>query len=262
MQTSRPTAAETLEARRRWMQHESTVTDANCLVRVGLAASFTVEPLVPFLGSALLEVGLGPRIAVAPYNQLFQTCLAPQSTFEGDCDVAVLLWRIEDLMLEDLSSCVLGEVERATDQALEKLDELIDAIKGGKPDLLLMSRRSRRKLTSLMRALGSIEVGQDEFGNAVQLYNGIPVAINDWILDTHTVASSLETATTGGANSTIYAFQLGEGALCGLSSPEMLQVERLGSLETKDATRTRVKWYVSLALFSQVKAAALIGVKD
>jgi hypothetical protein len=33
-------------------------------------------------------------------------------------------------------------------------------------------------------------------------------------------------------------------------------------MESKDATRTRVKWYVSLALFSSVKAAALIGVKD
>jgi len=62
--------------------------------------------------------------------------------------------------------------------------------------------------------------------------------------------------------SAVFAFQLGEGALCGLSSPEMVQVERLGSLETKDATRTRVKWYVSLALFSSVKAAMLSGVTD
>jgi hypothetical protein len=39
-------------------------------------------------------------------------------------------------------------------------------------------------------------------------------------------------------------------------------VEPVGALENKDATRTRVKWYVSLALFSSIKAAALIGVKD
>jgi len=60
----------------------------------------------------------------------------------------------------------------------------------------------------------------------------------------------------------VFACQLGEGALCGLSSPEMVQVERLGSLETKDSARTRVKWYVSLALFSCVKAAMLTGVTD
>jgi hypothetical protein len=42
----------------------------------------------------------------------------------------------------------------------------------------------------------------------------------------------------------------------------MLQIERVGQLETKDATRHRIKWYVSLALFSTVTCAALIGVKD
>ena len=146
---------------------------------------------------------------------------------------------------------------------LTKIDELIDAIKGGKPDMLLMSRRSRRKLQALARAAGSnLEVGQGKLGDFVQLYNGIPLAINDWILDTHNVAASLEDSYTSDADSTIYALQFGEGALCGISSPEMLQVERIGSLETKDASRTRVKWYVALCLFSKVKAAALIGVQD
>jgi len=146
---------------------------------------------------------------------------------------------------------------------LAKIDELIDAVKGGKPDMLLMSRRSRRKIQALARAAGSnLEVGQGKLGEFVQLYNGIPIAVNDWILDTHTVAGSVETLYTGQANSTIYAFQMGEGALCGISSPEMLQVERVGSLETKDASRTRVKWYTALCLFSAVKAAALIGVQD
>ncbi len=146
---------------------------------------------------------------------------------------------------------------------LGKLDELIDAVKGGKPDMLLMSRRSRRKLNALVRVDGGMtENDRDQFGNFVQLWDGIPVAVNDWILDTHVVAGSVETDTTGGECSTIYAVQFGEGALCGLTSPGHLQVEPVGSLENKDASRTRVKWYVSLALFSSIKAAALIGVKD
>jgi hypothetical protein len=144
---------------------------------------------------------------------------------------------------------------------LAKLDELIDAVKGGKPDLLLMSRRSRRKLANLMRALGSIEVSQNEFGNFVQLYNGIPVGVSDWILDTHTLSSDYETAVIGGACSTIYALQFGEGAVCGLQN-KGIQAEHIGELETKDATRTRLKWYVSMADFSVVKRAALIGVND
>ena len=146
---------------------------------------------------------------------------------------------------------------------LAKLDELIDAVKGGKPDMLLMSRRSRRKLNALVRASGGItDTERDQWGNFIQIWDGVPVGVNDWILDTHTVSGGVETATTGDTCSTIYAIQMGEGALCGLTSPGHLQAEPIGSLESKDASRTRVKWYVSLALFSSVKAAALIGVKD
>ena len=146
---------------------------------------------------------------------------------------------------------------------LSMLDELIDAIKGGKPNILLMSRRSRRKINALVRAAGGMmETDRDKWGNFVQFWDGIPIGVNDWILDTHVVSSSVETATTGGTCSTIYAFQVGEGALCGLTGPGQLTVEPIGSLETKDASRTRIKWYVSLALFSSIKAAALIGVQD
>jgi hypothetical protein len=146
---------------------------------------------------------------------------------------------------------------------LGKLDELIDAVKGGKPDILLMSRRSRRKINALVRAAGGmIESDRDRWGNFVQLWDGIPIGVNDWILDTHTLSGGVETATTGGTCSTIYAFQMGEGAMCGLTGPGHLTVEPIGSLETKDASRTRIKWYCSLALFSSIKSAALIGVKD
>lgn len=146
---------------------------------------------------------------------------------------------------------------------LSMLDELIDAVKGGKPDVLLMSRRSRRKMNALVRAAGGMmETDRDKWGNFVQLWDGIPVGVNDWILDTHVASGGVETATTGGTCSTIYALQMGEGALCGLTGPGHLTAEPIGSLETKDASRTRIKWYVSLALFSTIKAAALIAVQD
>jgi hypothetical protein len=161
------------------------------------------------------------------------------------------------------SDQVIAMSDTGATLTLAKLDELIDAVKGGKPDMLLMSRRSRRKLNALVRASGGItETDRDQWGNFIQIWDGVPVGVNDWILDTHTVSGGVETNTTGGTCSTIYAIQMGEGALCGLTSPGHLQAEPVGSLESKDASRTRVKWYVSLALFSSVKAAALIGVKD
>lgn len=138
---------------------------------------------------------------------------------------------------------------------LDKLDELVDTVKAGKPDLLLMSRRSRRILTKLARNSGSLlETDRDEFGQMLQFYDGIPIGVSDYISDAQTVGTSSDC-------STIYAFQMGEGSLAGLTSPGAIQVERVGSLETKDATRTRIKWYASLALFNALKLARLIGVR-
>jgi hypothetical protein len=146
---------------------------------------------------------------------------------------------------------------------LAMLDQLIDTVRGGKPELFLMSRRSRRKINALVRAGGGMmETDRDQWGNFIQFWDGIPIGVSDWILDTHVVANSVETATTGGTCSTIYALQMGEGALCGLTAPGFITVEPIGSLETKDASRNRIKWYVSLALFSSIKAGALIGVQD
>jgi hypothetical protein len=139
--------------------------------------------------------------------------------------------------------------------ALAKLDELVDTIKGGKPDMLLMSRRTRRSLNVLARASGSfLEADRDEFGQMLQFYDGIAIGINDFINDAQTVGASTDC-------STIYAMQFGDGGLSGLTAPGSLTVERVGSLETKDATRIRVKWYASLALFNTVKLAKLTGVR-
>ena len=161
------------------------------------------------------------------------------------------------------SSQVIAAGATGATLTLSMIDQLIDAVLGGKPDVLLMSRRSRRKINALARAAGSnLEVGKGLLGEFVQFYNGIPISVSDFVKDTHTLVGSVETAYTGDVCSTIYALQFGEGGLCGLTSPGGLQVEPIGAMETKNATRTRIKWYVSLALFSQVKAAALIGVKD
>ena len=138
---------------------------------------------------------------------------------------------------------------------LAKLDELIDLVKGGAPDLLLMSKRTRRSLNNLARTAGSfLQTDRNDFGQMVQFYDGIPVGVSDYISDAKTVGTSADC-------STVYAMQFGEGALAGLTSPGGLQVETIGSLETKDATRTRVKWYVSTALFNTLKVAKLTGVR-
>nr|MBF6614966.1 phage major capsid protein [Chloroflexota bacterium] len=130
--------------------------------------------------------------------------------------------------------------------ALDQIDELVDMIKPGAPHALFMSKRSRRKLSSLRRASGSVlETSTDAFGRRVLTYDGIPVEVDDHILDTETKGVNSDC-------SSIYAIQFGfQTGLCGLDNGG-IQVQPLGALETKDAWRTRIKWYCGLALFRDI----------
>ena len=143
---------------------------------------------------------------------------------------------------------------------LTMLDSLIDAVLGGKPDLLLMCAKTRRKISDLCRAAGNNLQYTNVLGAQVEAYNGIPIQTSNLIKTAHTVSGSVETAYTGGASNTIYAVRFGEDALCGLTGGGGMQIYKMGDLETKDATRTRIKMYCGLVLFSQLSCAALIGI--
>ena len=140
---------------------------------------------------------------------------------------------------------------------LDDLDQAIDLVKPGKPDALFLSKRTRRKLKQLRRAAANVmEVGVDQFGRRVEYYDGIPLVVDDFILDTRTVGTS------AGICSTIYAVQFGfQRGVMGLDNGG-LQVERIGALETKDARRTRIKWYASLALFRDIACSAVEGITN
>ena len=137
------------------------------------------------------------------------------------------------------------------------MDALTDLIRGGGPDFYLMSRRSRRKLTALMRAAGGgvLPTVLSAFGKMVPTWNERPIYISDYITDDETQGNKADC-------STVYAVTVGEDAFVGLNGGgSILQVENVGALETKDAHRTRVKGYLAFALFSEKTCAQLIGVR-
>ena len=132
----------------------------------------------------------------------------------------------------------------------------------GKPDFLLMTRRTRRGISAYARALTSpVQFETSGFGQRVMFYDGIPVLESDFMVDTEALSSGAYNAKTGGATSSIFAVKAGEGQLAGLTNGG-IQVEEVGALETKDARRWRCKWYVSLALFSTLALARLDGVSS
>ena len=150
------------------------------------------------------------------------------------------------------------------------MDKLVDAIKPGKPDLLLMSRRARRKLNYLSRASGNgvLVVGETKFGVKMTHYDDIPIYASDFVSDNFqdnsssviTIASynPATTRTTNYDNTMIFALQLGTDKVTGLHAGEMKH-EREEFVEDYNAICNRYTWYVGAALFKKYSAAVLIG---
>src|SRR3972149_2639928 len=148
--------------------------------------------------------------------------------------------------------------------SLKKLDEVIDAGRPGEPDFLMMTRTQRRGISAYARSLTSpVTYQPSELGQRVMFYDGIPIVVNDHQLHTEVITNGgLEvTSATGGTGASIFALKVGEGQLSGLTNGGV-QVESVGALETKDATRWRCKFYCGLALFSVLAMARLGGVSS
>ena len=138
---------------------------------------------------------------------------------------------------------------------LDAMDQLIDLLPAGRQDALLMSKRTRRKLSALRRASGNLlETDVDQFGQRALFYDGIPLVVDEFVSDTQAKGTS------GNVASSIYALKLGQGVgVMGLEHGG-IQVETIGELETKDASRHRIKWYASIAVFSELGVARLEGI--
>lgn len=154
------------------------------------------------------------------------------------------------------SSQVLAPAAAGGALTLVLLDQLIDMVLGGKPDALLMSKRTRRKLKALLAASAHyVEDGSSMFGAQTMMYDGIPVLVSDFILDTEAADD-----TTGTTFSSIYAIHFGAAdGLVGLTNGG-IEVIDIGPLETKDAQRVRVRWYVGMAALRLSAIARMIGV--
>lgn len=143
-----------------------------------------------------------------------------------------------------------------------KLDEMIDLVKPGPPDALIMSRRSRRQIKKLARSQGwdlALSTPQG-LNRPLQFYNDIPILINDFITITEDVVNGGFGGKTGDDTSSIFAVKFGAEGLHGIDGGQGITIEDVGALETKDASRIRVKWYMSLVLMSTKALARLSGI--
>src|SRR5215831_3711575 len=118
-----------VEAKALWRRfeagQETSQTDFD--IHLAVAASFTANTLRQFIGAPLLSAGCRPGISIAPYNQLFQACLDPKTHFGPRCGTVVLLWRIEDLMSDELDGFLNGDASSLR-RAADKLSSFTGAI--------------------------------------------------------------------------------------------------------------------------------------
>ena len=142
----------------------------------------------------------------------------------------------------------------------EMLDELLDAVKLG-ADVLMMRRGTWRAIRAILRSFGGntgdmIQI--PNFGKPVPAYDGIPVIINDFLTGDEVQGTANDTCS-------IYALRLNEAdgfhGIYGGSSAG-IQFEEIGTIQNKDATRYRLKWYAGTALKATHSVARLKGVKN
>lgn len=137
------------------------------------------------------------------------------------------------------------------------LDELLDMIPLG-ADCIMMRSGTYRAYLQLLRATSGTNaplVMMENFGRPMLTHNGVPIIVNDFIPKTDNSGDVCE----------IYAMRLNEtDGLHGLygGSNAGIVVENLGTVQNKDAVRTRMKWYCGLALKSTKSLAALTNVPN
>jgi len=110
-----------LAAQRRWLAHLKDSASAGADVTIGVAASFTSQPLEAQLGAHLLEAGVTAKFSQAEYNQIHEVCFDPTAAL-GAIDYLVILWRLEDLFSDAVErfsrgdAAAIGEVTGAVTQ--------------------------------------------------------------------------------------------------------------------------------------------------
>lgn len=144
---------------------------------------------------------------------------------------------------------------------LTMLDALIDAVPN-KPDFLVMRSGTRRAYVALIRAASgntAAMIQHPNFDVPILAHNGVPIIVNDWL------PGNEAEGTSGNVCCSIYAVRANEmDGLHGLygGSDAGFRVESIGTVQNKDAVRTRIKWYCGMALKSTKSLARLSGITN
>lgn len=125
-----------------------------------------------------------------------------------------------------------AQVIEKSEDLIADLDTLLDMVVGG-ADCLIMNKKTRRQLTAKGRAF--CEYRQGEFGTQFVQYGGVDIVD----IDGELLADDIIIAAKFGAKE----------AVCGLQNGGV-RVTALGEMESQPQLKTRIEWFVGLAVFN------------
>ena len=175
------------------------------------------------------------------------------------------LCRKETRMMAMDDGNVDGPGTAETELTLDRLDAMKDQVEGGEPEVLVMNKTMRRKLTSLSRSASVSGVLMDTvemFGHQVTRYDGIPIVINDFI--TNAEAYNDSSTWPSSTSTSIFALRLGrenQGYTVlhngNVMNPDFQDV---GLKENKNERLYRMVAYLQAITYSVKSIAALGGI--
>jgi hypothetical protein len=153
---------------------------------------------------------------------------------------------------------------------LAKLDEAFDLLRSQSfPDVILINRTLRRKITDLARTTHTgyslIDTGTDVFGRQVFTYNGVPMRIiGDDIAGNALLGFDEDPGDAVFDTASIYLVAFGEDenvyGLSGLGGS--MEVRDFGEQEAAPGHMGRVEWYPGLAIDNPYSIVRLYGITN
>lgn len=137
-----------------------------------------------------------------------------------------------------------------------------------------MTKLMRRYINKYLKGVGGI-TSRDIQGKSVQTILDVPIAVDDRLSNDEACDLAYGTNESGttvyGHNyadgtalgdddnaTSIFVLRFGPEAFCGLHDTPV-NMEKVGPLETKNATRYRVRWYVSIMVQKIITCSKVTG---
>lgn len=150
--------------------------------------------------------------------------------------------------------------------SLAALDQLIDEVdSGGQPKYLIMPKAMRRRLSQAARTQelsGCLLTDRNEMGKIVTRYGDVEILITD----KNSLNQDIQGFNESGNTTSVYCVAFGDMLTTGIQGQHSgqygISVRDLGEAPDKPAMRTRMDWYIGMAIYNGRSVARLAGVTN